>query len=276
MSGPPPAQVIDLVVPPNRRATLFLPKLKDVRTRLVQSQAIGYDGVRDALPPGHTYANAASVHETATGEMALALILAAQRGIPAHVRAAEQGRWEPARQPGLADCTVLLLGYGGIGRAIEQRLLPFETTVVRVAHSARSDERGQIHADTELPTLLSQADIVVLAVPLTPHTRHLVDDAFLAAMREGALLVNIARGEVVDTDALLSHLEAGRLRAALDVTDPEPLPPNHPLFALPTVLITPHVGGASNAMMPRMVALLHEQINRMLRGAEPLNVTVRS
>ncbi|HYI32468.1 MAG TPA: 2-hydroxyacid dehydrogenase [Glaciibacter sp.] len=273
--GPPPRDTIDVVVPPYLGGQK-LEALAGVSTRLVQSQLIGYDGVAESLPPGHVFANATTVHETSTAELTVTLILAAQRGIPDFVRASSQGLWAPAVHESLADRTVLLIGYGGVGRAIEARLLPFETIVVRVARSARTDERGQVHAIDELPELLPQADIVVVAVPLGESTTGLVDDAFLSRMRDGALLVNIARGGVADTDALLAHAASGRLRLALDVTDPEPLPDGHPLFALPNVLISPHVGGASTAMMPRMARLLHRQIDRLLRGDEPENVVIRS
>jgi phosphoglycerate dehydrogenase-like enzyme len=276
MSGPAPRDTIDIVVPPYMGGTDKLPWLAGVATRLVQSQSIGYDGVEQVLPPGHVYANAASVHEASTAELTLALILASQRGIPDFVRAATEGRWAPARHASLADRTVLLIGYGGVGHAIEARLVPFETTVVRVAHTARTDQNGQIHAISELPQLLPTADIVVLAVPLTEETTHLVDDEFLSRMPDGALLVNIARGAVADTDALVAHATSGRLRLALDVTDPEPLPEGHPLFALPNVLVSPHIGGATSAMMPRMARLLRKQIDRMLRGDDPLNVVVTS
>jgi phosphoglycerate dehydrogenase-like enzyme len=276
MTGPAPADSIDIVVPPYMGATDRLGRLAGVATRLVQSQSIGYDGVEAVLPAGQVFANAASVHETSTAELTLALILASQRGIPDFVRAASEGRWAPARHESLADRTVLLLGYGGVGQAIESRLLAFETTVVRVARTARTDKRGPIHAFDELTELLPQADIVVVGVPLSAATTHLVDDAFLSLMPDGALLVNIARGPVADTDALLAHATSGRLRLALDVTDPEPLPTGHPLFALPNVLISPHVGGASTAMMPRMARLLRTQIDLMLAGDEPVNVVVRS
>ncbi len=275
LSTPPPLTTIDIVVPPYLGGQK-LDALDSVTTRLVQSQLIGYDGVDGSLPPGHVYANAATVHETSTAELTVALILAAQRGIPDFVRAAAEGTWAPKLHESLADRTVLLIGYGGVGRAIEARLLPFETTVVRVARSRRTDERGDIHALDQLADLLPQADIVVVAVPLGESTVHLVDDTFLSQMRDGALLVNIARGGVADTDALLAHAASGRLRLALDVTDPEPLPDGHPLFSLPNVLVSPHVGGASTAMMPRMAALLHRQIERMLRGDEPENVVLRS
>jgi len=276
MSGPAPVDAIDIVVPPYMNATNKLAQLENVKTRLVQNQAIGYDGVEKVLPIGHVFANAATVHETSTAELALALILASQRGIPGFVRAADEGRWAPVRYESLADRTVLLVGYGGVNKAIEARLVPFETTVVRVARTARTDERGLIYALESLPELLPLADIVVIGVPLNKSTTHLVDDAFLSLMRDGSLLVNIARGPVADTDALLAHAASGRLRLALDVTDPEPLPPEHPLFALPNVLISPHVGGVSSAMLPRMARLVNEQIARMLRGDEPTNVVLRS
>ena len=276
MDSPAPADHIDLVVPPYMGAADRLGALAGVSTRLVQSQSIGYDDVPDALPPGHVFANAASVHETSTAELTLALVLAAQRGIPDFVRAAAEGRWAPARHESLADRRVLLLGYGGVGRAIEARLAPFEVEVVRVGSRARDDEAGRIHGIDELPELLPTADIVIVGVPLTDDTTGLVDDAFLSALPDGALVVNIARGKVADTDAILDHATRGRLRFALDVTDPEPLPQGHPLFALPNVLVSPHVGGASTAMMPRMARLVREQIERMLRGDEPLNVVLRT
>ncbi|TFD24713.1 2-hydroxyacid dehydrogenase [Cryobacterium sp. TMS1-13-1] len=276
MEGPAPIPEIDLVVTPYMGAANRVAHLAGVRTRLVQSQSIGYDGVDRVLPAGHVFANAASVHETSTAELTLALILASQRGIDDFVRAAERGEWAPAQHASLADRTVLLLGYGGVGHAIETRLLAFETTVIRVARTARTDERGTIYGFESLPELLSRADIVVVGVPLSAATTHLVDDAFLRQMRDGTLLVNIARGPVADTEALLAHATSGRIRLALDVTDPEPLPAGHPLFALPNVIISPHVGGASSAMLPRMALLVRQQIERMLRGETPVNVVLTS
>lgn len=276
LDSPPPAAHLDIVVPPYMGAAERLGALAGVSTRLVQSQSIGYDDIPAALPPGHVFANAASVHETSTAELTLALVLASQRGIPDFVRAAGEGRWAPARHASLADRRVLIVGYGGVGRAIEARLEPFEVATTRVAGHARDDERGRIHGVDELPTLLPEAEIVIVGVPLSDTTEGLVDAAFLAALPDGALVVNIARGKVADTEAILAEARSGRLRFALDVTDPEPLPDGHPLFALPNVLVTPHVGGASTAMIPRMARLLREQIDRMLRGDEPANVVLRS
>ena len=204
-------------------------------------------------------------------------MLAAQRGIPDFVRAAGEGRWAPARHASLADRRVLLLGYGGVGRAIEARLAPFEVELVRVATRARDDETGHIHGIDELDDAAAHRRDRHRRRPAQPPTRRdLVDDRFLSALPDGALVVNIARGKVADTTAILDHATRGRLRFALDVTDPEPLPAGHPLFDLPNVLISPHVGGASTAMMPRMARLLRDQIERMSRGEEPRNVVLRT
>lgn len=276
MTSAAPLDAIDIVVPPYFKLLKVLHRLAGVRTRLVQSQSIGYDDVAELLPPGVTFANAATVHETSAAELAMALILASQRGIPDFVRASKQGHWAPSWHESLADRTVLLVGYGGVGRAIEERLLPFEVRIVRVARTERSDERGTVYASSALPNLLAEADVVVVSVPLSEETTRLVDNAFLSSMRDGSLLVNVARGGVADTAAMLRHASSKRLRLALDVTDPEPLPEGHPLFALPNVLITPHVGGATSAMLPRMARLLGEQISRMARGDEPRNVVIRT
>jgi phosphoglycerate dehydrogenase-like enzyme len=280
LAGPPPATAsgrrIDIVVPPYMGAAARLGALEGVEVGLVQSQSIGYDDIPDALPPGHVFANAASVHETSTAELALGLAIAAQRGIPDFVRAAADGRWAPVRRDSLADRRVLLLGYGGVGRAIEERLAPFEVELTRVASHARDDEHGHVHGIDELPVLLPETEVVFVGVPLNASTTRLVDGAFLAALPDGALVVNVARGPVADTEAILAEATSGRLRFALDVTDPEPLPDGHPLFAMPNVLVSPHVGGATSAMMPRMARLLRDQIERMARGDEPRNVVLRS
>jgi phosphoglycerate dehydrogenase-like enzyme len=272
MTGPPPAPTIDIVVPPYMSPPSILRALAGVETRLIQSQMVGYDGVRDELPAGLVYANAKSVHETSTAELTLALILASQRGIPDFVRSSEEGRWAPAWHQSLADHTVLLVGYGGVARAIESRLEGFEVTIERLAFTERHDERGTIHGIGDLPAMLAMSDIVVVVVPLSPETTRMINDEFLSSMRDGTLLVNVSRGQVADTDALLAHARSGRLRLALDVTDPEPLPDGHPLFTLTNVLISPHVGGRTSAMLPRIARLLAEQVDRMQRAEDPVNV----
>jgi phosphoglycerate dehydrogenase-like enzyme len=274
--GAPPRNRIDMIVPPYMGGSSRLGRLAEVSSRLVQSQSIGYDGVDELLPEGITYANASTVHETATAEIALTLTLAAQRGLPEFVRNAETGTWKSRMTPGLADKRVLILGYGGVGRAIEDRLLPFETTVVRVASRRRSDDRGTVHGVDELPELLPETDILIVVTPLTSKTTGLVNDDVLGSLPDGALVVNVGRGPVADTEALVRHATDGRIRLALDVTDPEPLPQDHPLWSLPNVLISPHVGGASGAMLPRMAALIRRQIEHLLAGEEPENIVLRT
>lgn len=241
-----------------------MPKL-----RVVQALTAGYDHVLPYLPTGVALCNAGGVHDASTAELAVALALAALRGIPDFVRGQDTGEWRYARHDALADRTVLIVGYGGVGAAVERRLAGFEVTVTRVARRARDG----VAPMSDLPELLPRADVVVLSVPLTAQTRGMVDREFLARMRDGALLVNVARGPVVNTDALLAELRTGRLRAALDVTDPEPLPPDHPLWTAPGVLISPHVGGYSTAFLPRAYRLIVDQLTRYAAG-EPLRYQV--
>ncbi|GAA4163149.1 2-hydroxyacid dehydrogenase [Gryllotalpicola daejeonensis] len=280
LDGPAPADRIDIAVLPYMSVDSGrLQWLSSAHIELVQSQSIGYDGIEAALPPGLVYANASSVHETATAELALALMLASQRGIDDFVRGAERGEWRAGRHPSLADRAVLILGYGGVGKAVEARLAGFEVgRVIRVASRAREDAAGHgpvhVHGIDELPELLPQVDIVVIGTPLNDSTRGLVGVAELAALPDDALVVNVARGPVLDTAAVLA--EAGRLRFALDVTDPEPLPADHPLWRAPGVLISPHVGGNASAMEPRMARLLRRQLGHLLAGEEPENVVLRS
>ncbi|OKK10492.1 dihydrofolate reductase [Streptomyces sp. CB02488] len=247
--------------------------------RVVQTLSAGIDHVEPGLgllPAGVRLCNAKGVHEASTAELTLALILASLRGFPGFVHGQDNEEWRSGFYPALADKSVLIVGYGSIGSAIEDRLAPFECArVARVARSARTTARGPVHTLDDLPALLPEADIVILSTPLNPSTQGLVGADFLAAMRDGALLVNVARGGVVDTKALLSELESGRLHAALDVTDPEPLPSGHPLWHAPNVLITPHVGGSTSAFLPRAKRLIAGQLSRFAAG-EPVHNVVRT
>ncbi|MBX7550687.1 2-hydroxyacid dehydrogenase [Streptomyces sp. NPDC004232] len=243
------------------------------RVRLIQTLTAGVDDITGRLGsivPGVTLCNARGVHETSTAELALTLTLASLRGVPGFVRAQQQERWEGGFRPALADKNVLIVGYGAIGEAIEDRLTPFEVArVARIARSGRTTARGLVHPIADVLSLLPDADVVIVSTPLTSATHRLVDAEFLARMKDGALLVNVARGSVVDTEALLAELKSGRITAALDVTDPEPLPPGHPLWQAPGVLISPHVGGPSSAFRPRAERLLVDQLTRFV-NREPL------
>ncbi|MDL9978129.1 2-hydroxyacid dehydrogenase [Microbacterium candidum] len=274
MRTPPPRDRIDIVVPPYLSLPAVLPILAGATVRLVQGESIGFDGVAEHLPPGNVFANAASVHEASTAELAVGLAIAAQRRIPEFVRAQEDGRWMQSFSPSLADRRVLLLGYGGVGKAVAARLLPFEVELTVVAHTARVEDGVRVHGTDELPALLPQAEIVIATLPGGESTRHIIDDAALSALPDGALVINVGRGPLIDTEALVDHVSRCRIRVALDVTDPEPLPADHPLWALPGVLISPHVGGASTAMQPRIARLVRRQIDRMLAGEPPVNVVL--
>jgi len=268
-SDPDPG--IEVCVPDYRSLRTFerlgeLPGL-----RLVQTQLAGYDGQLELLPDGVTLCNAAGVHDDATAEHAVGLLLAVLRRIPEAVRG--HGSWQDLR-PGmrsLADSQVLVLGYGSIGRALAHRLLAHGARVTAVASRAREDDLvGPVHPVEELPALLPAQHAVVVLLPLSDVTRRFVDASVLSSLPDGAVVVNVARGGVVDTDAVIG--EAGRLRFALDVTDPEPLPDGHPLWDAPDVLVTPHVAGGTTAMLPRMSALVREQLERYVAGHPLRNV----
>ena len=241
--------------------------------RIVQLLSAGYDSVPQ-LPQGVALHNAGPLHDDATGELAVALTLSVLRGLDSAARDMVSGTWAPRRHPGLADARVLVLGAGGVGSSAARRFAAFGTEVVRVGRSSRTDELGPIVESAALPELLGQCEVVVLAVPLNSSTRGMVDATFLASMGDGTLLVNVSRGPVVNTDALLAELTCGRLRAALDVTDPEPLPPDHPLWRAPGVLISPHVGGNTGAFERRARSLLRDQLVRLANG-ETLPYRVR-
>jgi phosphoglycerate dehydrogenase-like enzyme len=275
---PPRPDEISFVVPPYMVSSPWqrlglLPGL-----RIVQLLSAGYETVLPALPAGVKLANAAGVHDASTAELAVTLTLSSLRGIPEFVAAQGRSQWLPAEtRTSLADRKVLILGYGGIGVAIARRLSGFEVKLTAVASRARGGDElvSTVHGVDELPVLLPEHDVVILIVPLSEATNGLVDRKFLASMPDGALLVNVSRGKVVDTDALVEAAASGRIRAALDVTDPEPLPADHPLWHTSGVLISPHVGGVTTAFQPRAVELLREQIAAFV-GERPLRNVVNA
>jgi phosphoglycerate dehydrogenase-like enzyme len=259
---------VEVFVPPygvGTGANALFPRMTSLR--VVQTLTAGVDNLRAAVPEGVTLCNGRGIHDTSTAELAVTLTLASLRGVPSFVRDQDRGEWAFDWYDSLADLRVLLVGYGAIGAAIEARLTPFECEITRVARTARDG----VHAFDELPALVPEADVVILIVPLTDETRGLVDADFLARMRPGALLVNLARGAVVDQPALVTALNERRVRAALDVTTPEPLPADDPLWSASGVLISPHVGGSSSAMWPRAYRLVRDQLHRIAAGEEPVN-----
>jgi len=280
---------IDMLVPPSfgKQAAEVLPR---IRTRYIQTISAGVETVQPMVPPGVVLCNARGVHDSSTAEWAVTAILASLKWLPFYGGLQAAGLWggreesdaywletcgrpqtsgTPVLVEELAGKTVLIVGYGSIGKAIEARLLPFEPArILRLARTAREG----VYPVTDLDRLLPEADIVVLITPLTPETHHLIGREQFALMRRGALLVNAARGGVVDTDALVAALEAHRIRAALDVTDPEPLPAEHPLWKAPGLLLTPHIAGSTPAFLDRVFRFVGRQLRHLLDGEEPENI----
>lgn len=264
--APQPADMIVVAFDPTR-AMEVLPQLTGLR--VIQSLSAGIDTLIDHVPPGVTLCDGAGIHDAPVSEWCVMAMLAVRRNLVAHLRAQERATWEFSFSGADLDgAQVLIVGYGSIGRALEQRLLPFGARVSGVARRAREG----VESMDALPRLLPEADVVVILVPLTQETRGMVDTRFLASMREGALLVNAARGPIVDTDALLAALTREHIRAALDVTEPEPLPDGHPLWSAPGVLITPHVGGAVERLFERGWRFAGEQVRRYIDGESLHNV----
>ncbi|HKD96388.1 MAG TPA: 2-hydroxyacid dehydrogenase [Micromonosporaceae bacterium] len=241
--------------------------------RVIQLLSAGADAWVGRVPAGVTLCDGRGVHNSSTAEWALTAILTHMRTFPAFIRAQAKGHWlsrdEIGLAPELTGKNVLIVGAGAIGEALATRLVACEASVVKVARTARDG----VYGIDDLPALLPTADVVVLLLPLTVATTGIVDAAFLARMRDGALLVNAARGPIVVTEALMAEVGSGRLAAALDVTDPEPLPDGHPLWSMPNVIITPHVGGAVAGLLARAYALAHAQLRRYIAG-EPLENVV--
>jgi phosphoglycerate dehydrogenase-like enzyme len=267
---PDSADEVEVVVLPFEVPSSRLPVLAKLpRLRLIQLMSAGAENIIPFVPPGVTLCNAQGAHDPAVAEWITAVILAQVRQLPRFIAAQQAGTWDPVRSESLAGQTVLIVGYGSIGEATERTLAPFGVRFERIARRPRP---GVMTMD-DLHQALPRADIVILLVPVTPATTGLVDARFLARLHDGALLVNAARGSIVDTAALLAELTSGRLRAALDVTDPEPLPAGHPLWSAPGLLLTPHVAGAMTTGRSRVMALVKDQLGRYAAG-EPLRHVV--
>jgi phosphoglycerate dehydrogenase-like enzyme len=258
---------VDFLVPGFRGAGVLDQLSSLTRLSVLQVLSAGTDHYEDIVPPNATLCSARGARDDPVAEWILGALLGASSGL---LQCARERQWDDERHnDDLGAWTVLIVGLGSIGRLVEDRLQALGTTVVGVASRPRDGVRGI----DELPDLLPQADAVVLLTPLTDRTNGLIGAAELAAMPDGALLVNAARGPVVDTDALLAEVVGPRLRAVLDVTDPEPLPADHPLWDARGVLsITPHVGGDSPVGWQRAAELAGDQLARWLAGEELINV----
>ena len=266
---PEAAATAQVLVPPflaTAEAVAMAEKLPELR--LVQLLTAGAEAWVDRLPDGVALSDCRGAHGGATAEWIASVLLAVYRHLPRFVRAQDEGRWDYHQTEELAGKRVLIVGAGDVAENTARRLTPFEVEVTLVGRRARDG----VHGIDEVHDLLPHHDACVVIIPLTDGTRGLVDADFLAAMPDGAVLVNGARGPVVDTDALTAELVSERLRAAVDVTEPEPLPDGHPLWRAPGLLLTPHVGGSVPAAMRRAYEVAAEQIAAFVRGEQPSNL----
>ncbi|CAM8643913.1 NAD(P)-dependent oxidoreductase [Candidatus Planktophila dulcis] len=255
---------IDFYVPlymGGAKALSYAAQMPSLKT--LQMLNAGYDDALAYLRPGLTLCNARGVHDASTAELAVGLAIASRRGFPEFMREQIAGRWSHHRTSALSDSKIGIIGYGSIGKKIAKNLSGFEVSVTAFTQSGRDGSLTIDQLDAHLPEL----DIIILILPLSDSSRHLFNAKRLAAMKDGALLINVARGPVVETDALVKELNSGRIFAALDVTDPEPLPTGHPLWSAKNLLLLPHVGGNSDAFEPRGRALVESQLQLLAAGA---------
>ena len=243
----------------------LLPISRMPQLQVVQLPYAGYEKALEFMRPGMILCNARGVHDDSTAELAVGLAIASLRGFPNFLRHQFQGEWVSENHKSLSDSKIGIVGFGSIGRRITENLSGFAVKVVAFTRSGSEGSKKMSELDAELPDL----DVVILSMPLNSESVGLFNEERLARMKDGALLVNVSRGQVVDTDALIAELNSGRILAALDVTDPEPLPKGHPLGSAKGLLISPHVGGDTTAFEPRFRKLLEEQLQRLVK-AEPL------
>ena len=266
---PDSADQVEYVVLPLDEDPAIIRKLATLpRLKTIQILSTGAEQVLPYIPSHITLANARGAHTAATAEWAATAVVASLRDFPRYAVAQRDAHWDPVESDSVGGKRVLIVGYGDIGAAVERRLTGWDVTFERVARHARDGVRPI----SELPVVLKDADVVIILLPVTAETTHLVNKDFLRTMKDGALLVNAARGVIVDTGALLEELTSGRIRAALDVTDPEPLPSDHPLWHAPNLLLTPHVGGSVREARDRGFQVVAEQLKRLAAGQPLLNV----
>ena len=263
---PDRADRVEVLVPPWWPKDTVSSALGPMRSlRLIQMLNAGVDWIVGSVPDGVTLCNAGDVNAVEVAEWVMAVTLAHLRRLAEFDRARAEGRWSPMLTPTLRHRRVVVVGHGAIGRALVAMLAPFGADVTVVARTARPG----VEPVERLAELVGEADVLIVVAALTEGTRGLVDRDLLGALPDGALVVNVGRGPIVVTDDLLAELTAGRLHAALDVTDPEPLPEGHPLWAAPNLTLTPHVGGGTTNFMPNAFGLVGDQLRRLAAG-EPL------
>ena len=251
------------------RAALELTK-KMKNLKVLQMPNAGYDDAIEYVREGITLCNGKSIHDDSTAELAVGLTIASLRGFPDFVRNQDKSAWVHVKNQSINDKKIGIIGFGSIGSTIAKMLSGFSVEIIPFTQSGRDNTNAISNLDKHLPTL----DVVILILPLTAESKHLFNAKRLSLMKDGSLLVNVARGPIVDTDALVKELNSGRITAALDVTDPEPLPSDHPLWKAKGVLISPHVGGNTSAFEKRARRLIESQLQLLAEGKSLNNVIV--
>ena len=251
------------------RAALELTK-KMKNLKVLQMPNAGYDDAIEYVREGITLCNGKSIHDDSTAELAVGLTIASLRGFPDFVRNQDKSAWVHVKNQSINDKKIGIIGFGSIGSTIAKMLSGFSVEIIPFTQSGRDNTIAISNLDKHLPTL----DVVILILPLTAESKHLFNAKRLSLMKDGSLLVNVARGPIVDTDALVKELNSGRITAALDVTDPEPLPSDHPLWKAKGVLISPHVGGNTSAFEKRARRLIESQLQLLAEGKSLNNVIV--
>ena len=236
--------------------------------QVLQVPNAGYESAIPYMREGIILCNARGVHNASTAELAIGLAIAMKRGFPDFIRAQDQSEWSHERMGSLSDSRIGIIGAGSIGQTLVSYLAPFEVEITTFSRSGDNSSLTIDQLDSRLPDL----DLIILILPLNEASQHLFDARRLALMKDGAILINVARGKIIDTDALVAELRTGRISAALDVTDPEPLPSDHPLWKLKNVMITPHVGGDSAAFESRGRRFIEQQLQRIADGSKLVNV----
>jgi phosphoglycerate dehydrogenase-like enzyme len=250
------------------------PSLEHVRSmqnlKILQLPTAGYEVALEYLTPQITLCSGRGIHDDSTAELALGLTIASLRGFPSFIRRQDLGEWLFTKEKSINDCKIGIVGFGSIGSTIARMLSGFSVEIAAFTQSGRDNTIAISDLDKHLPSL----DVVILILPLTKDSKHLFDARRLSLMKNGALLVNVARGPIVDTEALIKELNSGRLTAALDVTDPEPLPKGHPLWSAKGILISPHIGGNTSIFENRAKKLIESQLNLLAEGKPLDNVIV--
>jgi phosphoglycerate dehydrogenase-like enzyme len=272
---PPDAGRVEFLIPPwFRDDTVFKAQLRQLTSlKVIQTYSAGVDRIVGLVPPGVTLCNGRGLHDAAVAEWVVGVILATYNKYSYYYKQQAAGEYKPIDTDTLEGDTVTIFGYGSIGKLVEKLLGGFGVNIQRVARRGRTEEDGKVvHAFNDIDDVLPTTNILVALAPLTPETSKIINASLLAKLPDRALVINAGRGGVVDTDAIIAELCSGRLRAALDTTDPEPIPPGHALWTTPNLMLTQHSAGDASDYLDKVYPFIHQQLHRYMAGEPLLNV----